>query len=367
MFEISFLSKSDYDSYARFLLKDEKSLFYLSLRYKLFLEMLLSCESRYLIAKDQEGGIVGAFPLMISKKGKFGRIGNSLPYFGSNGSAIVDQSISFDDQSAVRRLLLEGAEKCCENAGCGAQTIVTSPFERSWERDESSVTYDFLDKRIGQITPLPESGADLEDRLMSIFQNPRPRNIRKAINSSVSFRCSYSEDDMKFLYRTHKENISGVGGVSKDESFFSLVPEVFDREDYRVYVAEKEGKRVAALLLFYFNRTVEYFTPAVVPEARSLQPSALIIFEAMKDAITAGYRFWNWGGTWLAQTGVYDFKKRWGAVDHPYRYFTKIFDKRILTSSKKELLNEYPGFFVIPFDEIEKSKDSFISKRHSVK
>jgi len=356
MFTISDLSRADYDDYANFLLKDESNLFYLSLNYKQLLEKLLGCESRYLIARGRERSIVGSFPLMISRGGRFGRIGNSLPYYGSNGGIIVDQSLPDEDQTKVRQILLQTAEEYFRDAGCGARTITISPFERSVDFYEKNVSYDFLDKRIGQITLLPEPGLDLENRLMGIFQNPRPRNIRKAIKSGVTCLYSYSKDDMNFLYRTHKDNISAIGGLSKDEIIYRLVPEFFNREDYRVYTAEKGGEKIAALLLFYFNKTVEYFTPAVVDEARSLQPTALIIFEAMKDAVNAGYRYWNWGGTWLSQTGVYDFKKRWGAVDYLYQYFIKILDNRILQSSKRELLNEYPGFYVLPFDDLKKFK-----------
>lgn len=356
MFTISDLSENDYDDYTRFLLKDEKSLFYLFVNYKQFLEKLLGCESRYLIAKDQEGCIIGAFPLMVSKKGRFGRVGNSLPYYGSNGGIIVDQSLTYEVQTKVRQTLLQTAEEYFRDAGCGARTIIISPFERSVDFYEKNVSYDFLDKRIGQITPLPEAGSDMEDQLLGIFQNPRPRNIRKAIKSGITCRYSYSEDDLEFLYSTHKDNISAIGGLSKDEKFFRLVPEIFNQNDYCVYIAEKDGKKVAALLLFYFNKTVEYFTPAVVDDARTLQPTALIIFEAMKDAITTGYQFWNWGGTWLSQKGVYDFKKRWGAKDCPYYYYIKLYEKQMLSCTSKELLKEYTGFFVMPFDQLKGEK-----------
>ena len=113
------------------------------------------------------------------------------------------------------------------------------------------------------------------------------------------------------------------------------------------------GEPVAALLLFYFNQTVEYFTPAIVKAHRSTQALPLTIFVAMKDAIRAGYRNWNWGGTWLSQDGVYDFKKRWGTNEYPYFYYTRLFRSDIMRRSKTELLEHYPGFFVLPFAALE--------------
>ena len=35
-------------------------------------------------------------------------------------------------------------------------------------------------------------------------------------------------------------------------------------KDYNIYVAKLDNKKIASLLLLYFNKTVEYFTPTVL-------------------------------------------------------------------------------------------------------
>ena len=75
--------------------------------------------------------------------------------------------------------------------------------------------------------------------------------------------------------------------------------------------------------------------------------------EAMKDAMLRGYDNWNWGGTWLSQGGVYDFKKRWGTSEHPYYYFTQVFNQDVLSLSKAVLVKDYLGFYVVPFDALK--------------
>jgi lipid II:glycine glycyltransferase (peptidoglycan interpeptide bridge formation enzyme) len=106
---------------------------------------------------------------------------------------------------------------------------------------------------------------------------------------------------------------------------------------------------VAALLLFYLNKVVEYFTPVVDVQYRTLQPLSLLIHHAMLDAISRGCRWWNWGGTWAEQEGVYRFKKRWGTNDYPYKYFTSVYDPTVLSLPPRQLLHEYPYFYVFPF------------------
>ena len=77
----------------------------------------------------------------------------------------------------------------------------------------------------------------------------------------------------------------------------------------------------------------------------------------MLDAIEHGYKNWNWGGTWLSQEGVYNFKKKWGTSDYPYYYYTKIFNEELLTLSPDYLVNNYRGFFVLPFSKLKTTQE----------
>jgi hypothetical protein len=177
--------------------------------------------------------------------------------------------------------------------------------------------------------------------------------IRKGEKSGIEWNISDDRKDLDFLIDTHRENVGKLGGIYKDKNFFEIVIDNFlPGKEYKLFVAYLDGRPIAALLLFYFNKTVEYFTPVIKEEYRSLQPLSKLIYEGMKDALKDGYKHWNWGGTWKAQEGVYRFKKRWGTSDYPYFYYTKIYDKGLLDLSKEELLSEYPHFFVLPFDKL---------------
>ena len=117
-------------------------------------------------------------------------------------------------------------------------------------------------------------------------------------------------------------------------------------------VAKINNEPIAALLTLYFNKTVEYFTPVIMQSHRDTQALSTIVFYAMTDSIACGYKWWNWGGTWLDQDGVYRFKSRWGTQDKPYYYRTNIRNKAILASSEGELLKAYPNFFAVPFSAL---------------
>ena len=148
------------------------------------------------------------------------------------------------------------------------------------------------------------------------------------------------------------ENMLKIGGKPKPLKFYKEIKKIFHYDqEYRIYLAKKKGQVVSALLVFYYKNTVEYFTPTVMQEYRSEQPLSLLIFEAMLDAVKErGAIYWNWGGTWLTQKGVYHFKSRWGAKDHIYNYHIKTFkDFNFNGIGQKDLEDAYPYFFTLPF------------------
>ena len=207
----------------------------------------------------------------------------------------------------------------------------------------------FRDERIGQITHFPSLTNTSE--LIHHFQNPRPRNIRRAIKEGITIKKEHTSA-LDFLYTTHVDNITAIGGLPKKRHFFETITKHLNKNEWVIFTGSIQDKPVAALLLFYCNKTVEYFTPVIIKEYRNTQALALVIYTAMQDAIQNQYKNWNWGGTWLSQDGVYDFKKRWGTEEYRYYYYTQVFDRQ-LTSYRPDFLTEnYPGFFLIPYKDL---------------
>src|SRR5262249_1126484 len=150
-----------------------------------------------------------------------------------------------------------------------------------------------------------------------------------------------------------RRNMAAIGGRAKSDAFFDLVPTCFENErDWDLYVAEVGGATMAALLVFYYGQTVEYFTPAVEESHRELQALPLIIATAVGEAVKRGMQRWNWGATWESQTGVYRFKKKWASQEKRYSYSTYIQDVTLLRQTPAALLERYPNFYVLPFSAL---------------
>lgn len=326
-----------------FLKKTQDSLIYHHPDYLKMIVNHLNAKSSWVLVYDNNK-ITSALPFAY-KETPLGTVINSLPYYGSIGSVISINDNPFNINEIFKSLFDWAANK----KNILSITIVCNPLKTNEALIKKIVNPDHIDTRIGQITHLP-SNKNIDP--ITLFDNPRPRNIRKAIKEGVVVKI-HNEKSLDFLFKTHVENIESIGGIAKKESFFNSIENYMKTDNWRIYTAYIQNKPISALLLFYFNKTVEYFTPATLHEYRHIQPSSLIIYEAMKDSIKDDFKYWNWGGTWTTQKGVYDFKKKWGAEDHKYLYFTKILDNKIYNYKKEEILDIFEGFYVLPFNELK--------------
>jgi len=322
--------------YDQYLIRKKHSLLYYSSKYKDFLKGLLGCWDEYYVAMEGDE-IRGSLPLMYTEIGS-DRVYNALPYYGSIGGILADNKDAYD-------ALVGTYNDIASNTTTLSATLISNPLA---EHKLTGITHNFTDHRISQITSL----SDKEEILRRIESSAR-RNVKKALREGVSVEVEH--DRLDRLCEMHQKNIKEISGMPKSERFFSLVSESFlPGDDFDVYVAKLDGAVIAGLLVFYFNKTVEYFIPATDNEFRSIQPLAPILSKAMTDAARRGFVWWNWGGTWESQTGVYRFKRKWTAEEGRYYYYTQLNDDSLLDWTPENILETFPDFFIVPFSELKR-------------
>ncbi len=76
-------------------------------------------------------------------------------------------------------------------------------------------------------------------------------------------------------------------------------------------------------------------------------------FERWRTQPPAGFRRWNWGGTWLAQDGVYRFKRKWGAAKRrvPLLRLSST-TTACWTPSRRSSSASFGHFYVVPFSAL---------------
>ena len=347
MIRIETLEAAMEGQYQAFLLADPSSLIYASLQFRDFLARAVGGTPTILLALDVHDQIVGALGYFQLEVPDVGTVINSMPWYGSHGGCIVRDVHA----SEVRRELLACYRMAASTPDVLSATIVLTPDEEHGKHDYRQMLQpDAIDHRVGQITELPAVGNDLECRILQKTRNL----VRKALRQSFVHTIEDDEAAWQFLYQTHAENMAGIGGKAKPWAHFQAMRDAIPASARRLYLARLDGEPVAALLLFYFNRTVEYITPVIKHEHRSAQPLSFLIWHAMQDAIADGFRWWNWGGTWTSQKSLHHFKAGWGAEDRPYTYLISSSQRgRSVLAANKERLNDlFPYYYTYPYDQL---------------
>lgn len=342
MIEVTTLKRTEFGEYECFLKSLPQGLYYYSTDFKCIIEKELKLTSRYGILRV-DGKLAGVLPCFVKENVPSGAVLNSLPFFGSNGGILIDEQY---DSEATRNMLIDYLLDIRAAFNCISSVIITSPLETNLESYLSHYRPDLKDTRTGQITELTQDN-------LTQFSEMRRRGIKKALKNSVTIRISEcaTPDELEQFYDLHLANMQRLGGLTKS---LSMVSKLNTSPNSRIIFAEFKGRMIAGLLCMHQNRTVEYYIPVFDEEYKQLNALSLAIYYGMNEAFGQGYRYWNFGGTWPSQDGVYTFKKHFGARDFQYHYYIKLYrDLNYFRSIGKDtILREYPFLYVIPFDQI---------------
>lgn len=347
MIEVVELSKEFEDAYSEFARSDERSMIYSSLEFRDFLQQILIGEPRYFLALDSSR-VIGVLPTFAATNATYGTVINSLPWYGSHGGCVTRTDVA----PGVRHALLSRYREMIDAADVAFSTLILAPHENPLTDSYLAMLGPSVtDRRIGQITDLPDDGADLEARLEHIFAQKTRNLVRKARKQGFILECADDDDAWRFLYETHQENMVGIGGKAKPESHFAALRAAIPEAWRQLMLAKLDGVPVAAMLLLRYNRTVEYVTPVIKHEFRPLQPLSFLIWHGMLAAVKGGFRWWNWGGTWASQKSLHHFKAGWGAKDHPYTYIVHAKPAALATlkAHPHAVADAFPYYFTYPF------------------
>lgn len=343
-------------SYAALARGRDEHLLYATPEYLDFLRRILPGSRLVVLGAESGGELATAMPLFVHTDPDCGTVVNSLPFFGSHGGALLAPGLAEPDEAI--RFLLGELEALAEACGAASATVVSNPLAPhtavygAWERCT------FTGTRIGQIAPLPDPAPGPEavrEALMTAYHSKTRNMVRKALSSGLTVRVDNGPKALRLLCELHGAAMAAMGSDAAKPwpVFEALAAALAPGAGRDVLLAELDGRAVAALLVLYGNACAEYFVPATREGFRELQPMTLLVHEAMARAALLGMRRFNFGGTWESQHGVYRFKSRFGARDHPYHHYTMLLDRALLAQPRERLLAAHPWYFTVPFEALE--------------
>jgi len=334
---VQILQPNQLKVYESFISSAENSMLYHQLNYIQFAAELLTAEVE-VFGIFEGTNLVAACPWIV-KDGEYGKVYNSLAYYGSNGGVIcTNPSIKNQFENEMMEQI-EG--RACSIA------YISSTFAEN--RLQTRPDY-FLQERLAQVSSFPKITTTAEEDLMQVCHPKNRGKIRKGLKENISVK---TVSESSFLQNIHQQNMKAIGVEPKSAEFFEDLPHFFNPGvDYKIYELTIDESLACAILVFYHKETMVYFTPALAHEFRNKQPLSALIYTIMVEGMKQGYKYWDWGGTPKSNEDLYKFKKRWGTEDRRYFYQSKIINSLILDASSKQLQSAYPGMFVAPYDAL---------------
>lgn len=169
------------------------------------------------------------------------------------------------------------------------------------------------------VLPLGNDPAQVWNRL---HRSQVQRNIKRAEREGVTIRAATTEDELTdVFYRLHLATRRRHGVPVQSRPFFRLLWRRQVAEGHgSLLLAEHGGVPIAAgLFLHSFGATVYKFG-ASEPSSWRLRPNHLLMWRAVEDACARGDDYLDFGRTDLDNSGLRDFKRRWGTDEEPLRY-----------------------------------------------
>ncbi len=352
---LSILEKENDNSLVAFLNDlGEKHEQVLGYHYPFYRDMLNSIgvgEPYYIALKNSEDSILAVLPGFI-KHQKEGSVYSSMPFFGANGGVLCDYESPHSNEyhKEILNFLFAKLNK---------QNIISVSIYTPFNKPNLVETYNDLVSDSIQINKFTSYISLSNFELSNAYVDSSAlRNVRKALKSGVTIKENVSLEEIDLIYSIYVQNCSDYGiPLKPKETLVYLITNEQAKSYVKTYIAEFEGKMIGALILINSPSTCSYYIPCNVHEYRNMQPNACLIAHALEDARKTGKKFWNWESSPSKESGVYQFKKKWGSTDSEYSIFIKSFKDSTFISDlgQNRIAELFPYFFVYPFNLLSKT------------
>lgn len=294
---------------------------------------VLEAKSRHLICKLHSSAI----PLLY-KSTSFGRVYNSLPFFGSCGGIVGNNNFCVELQTQILALRQEISF---------ASLNIISNWYNQVDLNSSSISFNVME-RINTVKEL-EGIEGIKNAALSTYHSKTRNIVRATLKNDFEF-CDLS-DQFEIVTKIYFDEMNLKKRFSKPIGFWEyLIKNRNSKLDYVIYGAKKEGK-ILGFVLFIYNEElgqVEYFIPGSTPEGRKYNVNYFLIHSAIIEFSKQKFDTIHFGGSHINQIDLIRFKQRWGSQTYSYKYFNT-YSKKLEDLSNNFLTEEAPYFYIKPF------------------
>ncbi len=303
------LREADADRWTEFVTAHPAANLYHTLLWRDLLVEVFGHQPVYLLA-ECVGEICGALPMFLVKAPLLGSKLISLPYdIGSGGPLVSNGKLDGAQGDEVERALVEGAAS-------SARELQVNYLEIRSGSERSALAP--LGLRRSEPVLISEMELDDEAGVRMRFKEDHRKAIRKAERRGVTVREADCLADYHAFYHVYLRVFRDFGTPPYGANYFPAVwRRLHSSGASRLLLADAGGRCVGGLLLFCWGQNLVSKFAACLPEAVPLRAYVALYWRAIQLGMQCGYRRLSWGSSSRSQSGLIDFKERWGSRSHP--------------------------------------------------
>lgn len=272
-------------------------------------ERVFGHECIYLAARDGDGRLAGALPLVRVKSVVFGHYLVSMPFVNYGGP--------LGSEAAVQRLTTHAAEQA---RGDGAALLEL--------RCRSALPVDLAVSH-RKITVLLDLPPGEPDRLWRTLPSKVRSQVRRPQKEGVTVR--FGPDQVAPFFEVFSRHMRDLGTPTLPRSFFERVVETFS-DDVWVGCAYLGRTPVACGCGFRWEGEFEMTWASALVEYNRLAPNMLLYWTFMERAAQEGVNLFNFGRC-TPGSGTHRFKQQWGSRDAALWWYQLVRGSRAATPS----------------------------------
>lgn len=147
------------------------------------------------------------------------------------------------------------------------------------------------------------------------------RNIDIAKKRGVRIECGRTRDYLDKFYQQHLYTRRRQGVPIQPYKYFELLGKmIIDKGLGFVLAAYKDDECLASAVFLHWQQTLTYKYGASTKQGLNFKPNNLLFWTAIEWGCTHGYSLLDMGRTDLENTGLRQFKSRWGAEEKILNY-----------------------------------------------
>lgn len=335
MDKIEILNESEIPLWNKFIEENEAGTIYHHDYWMKIIKKTYGHAGQYVVVKNETGRIIGGLPVYLIKTLLQNKI-STVPCAQYCNPIVATKEHFIKLKDKLYEIVAANNSKFCEI--------------------KASECFNLHDMGKEELPAYCTFELDLNSELESIKKNFHKNCIRRPIDKTVSnglkIKIAKDEIDVRIFYnlylRMRKEN----GLLPQPYKFFSNLWKILPKDNIQILHAEYEKKIVSSILLLKFKQAVIYEYGAVDKKMTHLHPSHFLLWHAIKQAHEQGFTVFDFGRTAISNTGLMQFKARWGSYQRNLNYYclpetrdsSSIRDKKMAAKIMDKFVSNSPEY-----------------------